>query len=281
MTKTAKGLLIGIAALIVAAIGWYSYSLSTPPVVAPTYEGTATLPPVTAEDQSPSPESTDDQAAAAPVEEPGEESSASPETEVVETLPSLPAAVDYDSVGFARQAPFGQWEEAYFQDACEEASLVMVESYFKGYALDEAEMERRLRAVEPWELQRFGETLSIDTESVAIMAREYFGLEAVVSTEVTAEQIKRQLAQGHLIILPLTGQDINNPNFTGAGPLYHMLVVRGYTETDFITNDPGTRVGRGYRYPQQTLINATHDWNDGDIYNGQPMMIIIKGLGNS
>jgi hypothetical protein len=40
-------------------------------------------------------------------------------------------------------------------------------------------------------------------------------------------------------------------------------VIRGYDETEgeFITNDPGTRMGNGYRYKYEKLIAAVHDWN--------------------
>lgn len=179
-------------------------------------------------------------------------------------------------VPFARQAPFGQWSNPFYEDACEEASLVMVQKFFAGLPLDEKIMQTELDKVEPWELERFGENLSVDTNKVAIMGREFFGLQIEVSTEVTIEKIKKELVAGNLIILPLTGRDLHNPNFTGAGPLYHMLVVIGYDRNEFITNDPGTRLGKDYKYPYQTLIDATHDWNNGDIYNGKKLMLILK-----
>ncbi|MBI5621579.1 C39 family peptidase [Candidatus Falkowbacteria bacterium] len=187
----------------------------------------------------------------------------------------LPETFDQD-MAFARQAPFGAWDVAFYQDGCEEASLVMAQKFFAGLALDEKIMKEELDTVAPWELERFGQNLSVDTEAVAAMAREYFNMDAEVSSDVTVERIKQELVAGNLVILPLTGQEIDNPNFTGVGPLYHMLVVKGYDRDQFITNDPGTRLGEDYKYPYDVLIEATHDWNGGDIYNGERVMLIVK-----
>ena len=45
-----------------------------------------------------------------------------------------------------------------------------------------------------------------------------------------------------------------------------MLVIKGYdAETDqFITNDPGTRRGAGYRYAAAALFAAINDYPTGD-----------------
>jgi len=187
---------------------------------------------------------------------------------------NLPATFD-TPMDFARQAPFGHWEVPYYEDACEEASVIMIARHIAGLPLDEQIMKDELDKVEPWEMDRFDENLSTDTEQVAAMAKEFYHLDATVSTDVSVEHIKQELVAGNFIILPLTGRDLHNPNYTYPGPLYHMLVVRGYDRDQFITNDPGTRLGAGYKYPYSVLINATHDWNGSDIYNGKPNMIVI------
>jgi hypothetical protein len=71
------------------------------------------------------------------------------------------------------------------------------------------------------------------------------------------------LVSGKLVIIPAAGRLLGNPNFSGQGPIYHMLVVRGFDNKtgEFITNDPGTRKGEGYRYKYSVLINAIHDWS--------------------
>ena len=39
-----------------------------------------------------------------------------------------------------------------------------------------------------------------------------------------------------------------------------MLVIIGYDDTHFITQDVGTSMGEQYRYEKHLLLNAIHDW---------------------
>jgi hypothetical protein len=64
------------------------------------------------------------------------------------------------------------------------------------------------------------------------------------------------------LILPTLGRELQNPNFKNPGPIYHMLVVQGYTKSgEIITNDPGTRKGKDYLYNPEILFNAIGDWD--------------------
>jgi len=78
---------------------------------------------------------------------------------------------------------------------------------------------------------------------------------------------------------------LNNPNFKQPGPIYHMLVIKGYNSWEFITNDPGTRKGNSFKYPYSTLINAVHDWNhdlavggmtEAEMAQGAKVMIAVS-----
>ena len=69
-----------------------------------------------------------------------------------------------------------------------------------------------------------------------------------------------KIAISNPIIIPAAGRDLHNPFFSGAGPFYHMLVVIGYSDNGFITNDPGTKQGEQYWYSSDVLLNALHDW---------------------
>lgn len=69
---------------------------------------------------------------------------------------------------------------------------------------------------------------------------------------------------------------LGNPYFTPPGPIYHMLVIKGYNLTEFITNDPGTRRGADYVYSYQTLMKAIHDWNNGNVESGKSATISVQ-----
>jgi hypothetical protein len=40
-----------------------------------------------------------------------------------------------------------------------------------------------------------------------------------------------------------------------------MLVIKGYDNNEFITNEVGTKRGDGFKYKYQQLIDAVHDWD--------------------
>ena len=65
-----------------------------------------------------------------------------------------------------------------------------------------------------------------------------------------------------------------------------MLVVTGYDaeKKEFITNDPGTRKGAGYRYPEQVLFDAIREYPTGKhvpITINRKAMIIVPVVSNS
>jgi len=54
-------------------------------------------------------------------------------------------------------------------------------------------------------------------------------------------------------------------------------VIKGFlSDGQIITNDPGTRKGADYLYDPQILLDAIHDWNDGDVPRGEKNMIVIR-----
>jgi len=77
------------------------------------------------------------------------------------------------------------------------------------------------------------------------------------------ENIKEEILRWRPVILPVSGKRLQNPYFSGGGPLYHMVLVIGYDNSDntFVTHEPGTRYGREYRYDQDLLYDAIADWD--------------------
>jgi len=197
---------------------------------------------------------------------------------------TVPASYNL-AVPFQSQAPHSDWGLPY-QEACEEASLIMADRFFSGESLSADHMDEAIKKLVAWEQDEFGYYEDTTAAEVVVMAREYFGLKALLDYDVTADTIKHYIAQNKLVIIPAAGRVLPNPNFTGEGPLYHMLVVRGYTPTHFITNDPGTRNGKEFVYTYDALINAVHDWpqehggnssgvSEEDMLTGQKVMIVV------
>lgn len=191
--------------------------------------------------------------------------------------PTTRTSVNLD-ISFTSQAPHKIWDEDH-QEFCEEASVLMAASYITGdHSITNPDVaEAALQQIKAWEMSTFGYFKDTTATETARILREYFGIDDVrVFAQPTETQIKGWVANGKAVLVPAAGRKLGNPNFTGIGPLYHMLVIKGYT-TDgrFITNDPGTRKGADYIYDVQVIMNAMHDWNGGDVENGAKVVIVV------
>lgn len=119
--------------------------------------------------------------------------------------------------------------------------------------------------------------LSITAEETVDVIQKYSDFKARVIEDPTIDQLKELVTKGYPVIVPAAGRELGNPFFTGEGPLYHMLVIRGYTKDGkFITNDPGTRHGENYSYNESIFMSAIGDWNNGDPANGATRVIVIE-----
>lgn len=243
-------ILLAIAGIgLAAAGGWYAASR-------PSYPAPTTLPSPQAYQATPLP-------SPLPVVQPGLDI-------------TQPSEVNL-AVPFTSQAPRANWELP-FQEFCEEASVLMTASYIKGEKIagpDDA--TAKMLAIKDFEEQRFGYYLDTTAEETATILREYYQIAKVqVIPNPTAASIKNALAAGQLVIVPAAGRQLHNPYYQQPGPLYHMLVIKGYTaDGQFITNDPGTRRGADFIYSPEVLLNAIHDWNGGQVEQGQPVMIVV------
>ena len=182
------------------------------------------------------------------------------------------------AVPFTPQAPHANWDLPY-QEACEEASAYMVWLYYSGHesGLVNADIaDAALLEMMEFEDQLLGTYLDTTAQETANLILKFYRLNTYVVHNPTVEQIKAQIAKGLPVIVPAAGRELGNPNFSGDGPLYHMLVLRGYTQDQWITNDPGTRNGQGYVYDIDVIMNAMGDWNHGDPANGDKTVIFVE-----
>jgi hypothetical protein len=214
--------------------------------------------------------------------------------ETITTVPNTDTAVIGGPVGadqttvllkvpFTSQAPDGQWEDLRFQDGCEEASVLMAIKWVKGESITRTEATAAILDMAEWQLQSYGSFRDTNAQDTADrLIRDYFSYNQYrVSKEVNTQNIVAELRAGNIVLVPANGQKLYNPYFTAPGPEHHMLVIRGYhpSTDEFITNDPGTKRGEGYRYKSEILIGAVIDYPTGDhepITGVQKAMIIVS-----
>ncbi|EKE21930.1 MAG: hypothetical protein ACD_7C00089G0003 [uncultured bacterium] len=182
-------------------------------------------------------------------------------------------------VPFLSQAPLGVWDEKH-EEACEETSLIMLSAYLKGKTLDKNSGEKEIQEMIDFQIEKYGDYKDTSVQETIKLAKDFYQIENLkVVYDFTKEDIKKYLSQGNPIIVPAAGRKLGNPYFTAPGPLYHNLVLTGFTKDGLIiTNDPGTRRGENYTYKLDVLYAAIHDFT-GDkenIENGKKAMIIVE-----
>ncbi len=165
------------------------------------------------------------------------------------------------AVPFTSQAPTANWAQP-FQDACEEASLIMVEYYYENKKMpDKLAVEQMILDMVDWQVQNWGVHGELPVSQEADLALAMYNQKTEIVNNLTVEKIKDFLRQGRPVIVPADGKKLDNPNFRNGGPVYHMLVIKGFTGDKFITNDPGTRLGADFIYTQDNLMYSLADWD--------------------
>ncbi len=167
------------------------------------------------------------------------------------------------AVPFTSQAPTANWNEP-FQDACEEAAILMADYYLRGLNMPSPQqVEDTLVAMIDWEGVHMNGDIDMSISELAYFAKNYLGYQNYdIVEDLTADKIRSYLDEGLPVIVPANGKRLANPNFRNGGPIYHMLVVKGYVEDKFITNDPGTRKGADFIYTVDNLMYSIADWNE-------------------
>ncbi|MEX0594629.1 MAG: C39 family peptidase, partial [Patescibacteria group bacterium] len=178
-------------------------------------------------------------------------------------------------VPFYVQAPFAVWDELH-GEACEEASLHMVRDYYRKTTLDLEGQDQQILNFIHWQ-QDNGYKVDLTLSQLASAAKKYYQFGgAEILENPTIDEIKREVLAGRPVIVPAAGRLLDNPNFRTPGPIYHMLVIKGFDKTGFITNDPGTRNGEGFHYSYQNLYQSIHNWDPIEITNGAKAVLVYQ-----
>lgn len=194
---------------------------------------------------------------------------------------ALPSKISLE-VPFTPQAPFANWD-AYHEEACEEASLIMLKYFLDGKKLTPDKAEQEIQNMIAYEIKNYGDYEDTSAQQNADLFYAFYGKlsdgkNLKVIYDFSKEDLKKYLSEGNPIIVPAAGRELGNPYFTQPGPVYHNLLLTGYDGNMIITNDPGTKRGKNYRYNINTLYSAIHDFpgNLDDIDQGRKAMIVVS-----
>lgn len=218
-----------------------------------------------------------------------EEKRESMQEETLEEGPSptqempAPKILKNQDVPFVVQAPGGFWENPRYQDGCEEASLLMAFSWVQGKEIKNPALT--LDEISYAMEERLGTFYDTSIEDTFLFAHEYLDGEGTsLKKDVVKNDLIEELLRGNIVGITVNGQRLNNPYFTPPGPLYHMIILRGYDpETkEFIANDPGTKRGEEFRYQEDLLFSALQNYTTGKkgtIFPEEKHMIVFQREG--
>ncbi|MFZ2189650.1 MAG: C39 family peptidase [Candidatus Magasanikiibacteriota bacterium] len=195
-------------------------------------------------------------------------------------LPQIALAESNLAVPFTSQAPYYNWREPW-QNFCEEASILMVDSYYAKKNLNQLTAKTELLRINRIKENQYGRSLDENAQKITELINLFLPWEAKTVSNPTPEQIKNEIDNSRPVIIPVYGKSLKNPYFKNGGPIYHVLVISGYNEDkkEFITQEPGTRFGLDFRYKYDTILNAIHDFLPGfNTRNGQKIAIFTSPI---
>lgn len=183
---------------------------------------------------------------------------------VVETK-EIPKLVNRQ-VPFTPQAPKGNWNDVKEGNGCEEASILMAYSWAVNKEIDLELAAKEIVEISDFSWELLGHFHDISNEDTLKLMKTYFKFDkAALENKTDLEEMKSRLAEGKILIVAVNGNELGNPNYQIPSPANHKIVVSGYDDNrrEFITNDPGTSKGEGFRYPYDQLLEAITDYPTG------------------
>lgn len=207
-----------------------------------------------------------------------EDSRSSPDTVQGENLQEIKTEV-YLEVPFYSQAPDGDWSLPW-KEACEESSVIQAYYFVKWKSLSKSTFKKEVLSIVETQEKILWKYVDTTVAETAMFLEEHYNYsDYEIINNPTIEQLKWELAKWHPIVAPFAGKELKNPFFSDGWPRYHMLVIIGYNDTQFITNDVGTSRGKNYPYSYDIIMNALHDlvplW-EWDILDGAKRVLVMK-----
>ena len=164
-------------------------------------------------------------------------------------------------VPFSTQAPSDNWNR---NEDCEETSITMANAFLTGTTEDKlpaGAAQNAINNLKAWENAHLGYNANTGVDATTQMAEGAFGLSVDQIQNFTEADLKTVLATNHPILLAINAKLLPGTHYVKGGPLYHMIVIRGFKGDTFIVNDPGTTQGDCNEYSFTVLQKASADWN--------------------
>ncbi|MCB9802919.1 C39 family peptidase [Candidatus Nomurabacteria bacterium] len=197
-----------------------------------------------------------------------------PEQEIIKEEKLISPQINL-AVPFTSQAPLSDWSQPW-QDACEEASFLMLDYYYQNKKLPlPAVVSDVLKEMVDWQISNWGDHHNLTITELKDYIEANFAYRVEIIEDLDLAKIKNILNDGKPLIVPADGHLLANPYFSGNGPDYHMLVIKGYQDNYLISNDPGTRYGADFIYQADHLLASIFDWNQKELRASGPKRGLI------
>jgi len=169
-------------------------------------------------------------------------------------------------VPYINEAPDGNFS-GNWKNACEEASMTMVENYYLGNKfVSIKEAMDAMQKLFNYQDRLYGSNADSDAQRTTEIINNNLNYTATIIENPSIEQIRKQIQKKQPVISLHYGFDLHNPNipFAVYGSYYHVVVVVGYDDTakEFVVHDDGDqKYGANHRYGYDLFINSLHDFN--------------------
>lgn len=183
-------------------------------------------------------------------------------------------------VPYINEAPDGNFS-GNWKNACEEASMIMVEKYYLGEkAVGVNEAKSAMQLLFDYQDRLYGSNVNSDAQRTKDIIDNNLHYTATIIENPNIEQLKQQIQKKQPIITLHYGFTLQNPNipFAVNGSYYHQMVLIGYDDTtkEFIVNDDGDqKYGANHRYGYDLFMNSLHDYNYSTRKTNLPARVIF------
>jgi len=188
----------------------------------------------------------------------------------------IPQKYDIQNMQFFSQAPYWNWNQPY-QDACEEASLLIWYYYIKWLNKNKSEYNKDLLKMVQLEMDilwYFESTTIVEMKQI-INTRDP-NIKAKIIEHPSIRDIEKEISKNNAVIAPFYGKWINNPHYALWWPEYHFMVIKWYDKYNFITHDVWTIKWANREYSKSLIMKNMHDRNRINVQKWAPRILVLE-----